>query len=31
MAIGFIKRMFSFGKKEVEERPVDQPAPDETG
>jgi len=28
MAIGFIKRMFSFGKKEVEERPVDQPAPD---
>ncbi|KAB2700693.1 signal recognition particle-docking protein FtsY [Ochrobactrum sp. Kaboul] len=28
MAIGFIKRMFSFGKKDVEERPVDQPAPD---
>ncbi|MBJ6132758.1 signal recognition particle-docking protein FtsY [Ochrobactrum sp. Q0168] len=28
MAIGFIKKMFSFGKKEVEERPVDQPAPE---
>ncbi|NNU59305.1 signal recognition particle-docking protein FtsY [Ochrobactrum soli] len=28
MAIGFIKRMFSFGKKEVEETPVDQPAPE---
>src|SRR5690606_40331121 len=25
MAIGFIKKMFSFGKKEVEEKPVDQP------
>ena len=28
MAIGFIKKMFSFGKKEVEEKPVEQPAPD---
>lgn len=28
MAIGFIKKMFSFGKKEVEETPVEQPAPD---
>lgn len=25
MAIGFIKKMFSFGKKEVDEKPVDQP------
>lgn len=24
MAIGFIKKMFSFGKKEVDERPVDE-------
>ncbi|MGK8639030.1 signal recognition particle-docking protein FtsY [Brucella anthropi] len=28
MAMGFIKKMFSFGKKEVEEKPVEQPAPD---
>ncbi len=28
MAIGFIKKMFSFGKKEVEEKPVEQPATD---
>ncbi|MFQ0813627.1 cell division protein FtsY [Brucella anthropi] len=28
MAIGFIKKMFSFGKKEVEEKPVEQAAPD---
>ncbi|MBV2141980.1 signal recognition particle-docking protein FtsY [Falsochrobactrum sp. TDYN1] len=28
MAIGFIKKMFSFGKKEVEEKPDEQPAPD---
>ena len=27
MAMGFIKKMFSFGKKEVEEKPVEQPAP----
>ena len=26
MAIGFIKKMFSFGKKEVEEKPVEQSA-----
>ncbi len=26
MAMGFIKKMFSFGKKEVEEQPVEQPA-----
>lgn len=26
MAMGFIKKMFSFGKKEVEEKPVEQPA-----
>lgn len=28
MAMGFIKKMFSFGKKEVEEKPVEQAAPD---
>ncbi len=28
MAMGFIKKMFSFGKKEVEEKPVEQPTPD---
>ncbi|MRN42089.1 MULTISPECIES: signal recognition particle-docking protein FtsY [unclassified Brucella] len=28
MAMGFIKKMFSFGKKEVEEKPAEQPAPD---
>lgn len=28
MAMGFIKKMFSFGKKEVEEKPVEQSAPD---
>ncbi|WP_343313023.1 signal recognition particle-docking protein FtsY [Brucella sp. BE17] len=28
MAMGFIKKMFSFGKKEVEEKPVEQPIPD---
>ncbi|ABS13646.1 signal recognition particle-docking protein FtsY [Brucella anthropi] len=28
MAMGFIKKMFSFGKKEVEEKPIEQPAPD---
>ncbi|MFD1199001.1 signal recognition particle-docking protein FtsY [Brucella gallinifaecis] len=28
MAMGFIKKMFSFGKKEVEEKPVEQPVPD---
>ncbi|MEN3398165.1 signal recognition particle-docking protein FtsY, partial [Brucella melitensis] len=27
MAMGFIKKMFSFGKKEVEEKPAEQPAP----
>ncbi len=28
MAIGFIKKIFSFGKKEVEEKPAEQPLPD---
>ncbi|MFC7065840.1 signal recognition particle-docking protein FtsY [Brucella rhizosphaerae] len=28
MAMGFIKKMFSFGKKEVEEKPVEQSVPD---
>lgn len=28
MAMGFIKKMFSFGKKEVEEKPVEELAPD---
>lgn len=28
MAMGFIKKMFSFGKKEVEEKPIEQSAPD---
>ncbi|MBQ0710645.1 MULTISPECIES: signal recognition particle-docking protein FtsY [unclassified Ochrobactrum] len=28
MAMGFIKKMFSFGKKEVEEKPAEQQGPD---